>query len=374
MSAGALFLEAGVGAALGTAVNELLGAIAGVIETAGRFKQVLNHLNNTVNWITPRIEVISRSTDSQEIKRFLNLLNQAKETVDKSSGISSWNYYKKYKFAKELIELDNSIRTTLQVFFPVMILGDTRQILDSVDELKLMFSIFFYIILDDCHSSAKNTSGIIFDLLRSKVSFESLGVEKIVRSQPAEIVNDIALWKRNRLSGSLLFTSTATWVFQQVYEYNFLTIASWVAIFIVTSLFILRHVNRFLDQEEATKFKLKNIQEQVAMETANACFELTDKVIGWIFHVTDVEREWFVFPQTVAFLLIFSYVGSFFDLPTLCLGVMMGTTIPVMLTKHGDRLKPVGRMVGSVHKMVEKLINTNDVIKEEIKEKKNKET
>ena len=50
----------------------------------------------------------------------------------------------------------------------------------------------------------------------------------------------------------------------------------------------------------------------------------------------------------------------------------MGTTIPVMLAKQGDRLKPFGGMVGSVHKMVEKLINTNNVIKEEMKEKKKK--
>ena len=56
------------------------------------------------------------------------------------------------------------------------------------------------------------------------------------------------------------------------------------------------------------------------METANACWELIDKVIRWIFHVTDVEREWFALPQTIAFLLIFSYVGSLFDMPTLCRG------------------------------------------------------
>ena len=183
--AGGSFLDAVVGVALGTAVHALLGAISRVIKTAERFKQILNHLDDTVNWITPRIEEISRSKNSQEIKRLLNLLNQAKETVDKCSGLSSWNYYKKFKFAKELIQLDNSIRTTLQVFFPVMILGDTRQILDGVDELKLMFSIFFYIILEDFHSTAKSTSGIIFDLIRSKVSFESLGLKKIVQSQPA---------------------------------------------------------------------------------------------------------------------------------------------------------------------------------------------
>lgn len=73
-------------------------------------------------------------------------------------------------------------------------------------------------------------------------------------------------------------------------------------------------------REEATKSRLENIREKVAMEVANACRELTDQIIGWIFHATDVEGEWFVFPQTVALLLIFSCVGSFFDLPTLCKG------------------------------------------------------
>ncbi|XP_022773962.1 reticulon-like protein B13 [Durio zibethinus] len=363
---GIVFRDAAVGVVLGTAVNKLLGAISEVKETTKKFKPVLNHLNDTVKWITPRVKEICRSTDEQEIDRLLNLLNQAKETVDKCSGVSSWNYCKKYKFAKELIELDNSIRTTLQVFFPVMILGDTRKILDAVDELKLMFSTFFCIILEDFHSGEKNTGGIIFDLIESLL-------ETIARSQPGEIVNDVALWKRKKLSGSLLFSSTATWLLQQVYEYNFLTIASWVVIFIVTSLFIWRYVNRYLGQQEATKSRLESIREQVVMETANACWELTDKLIRLLFHVTDVEREWFVFPQTVAFLLIFSYVGSFFDLPTLCRVVMMGTTIPVTVAKHGDRIKPLGSLLGRVYEMIEeKLTDTakNSLVQDEINKKK----
>ncbi|WRX08548.1 Reticulon - like 1 [Theobroma cacao] len=363
MNAAAL-RDAGMGVTLATAVNALLRAIAGVITTTKRFKPLLNHLNDTVNWITPRINEISRSTDSQEIERLLDLLNEAKEAVDKCARVHSWNYYKKYKFAKELIELDNSIRTTLQVVFPVMILGDTRQILDAVDELKLMFSFFFYIILEDFQSSARNTSGVIFDLIRSNVSFENLGLKKIAQSQPAEIVNDIALWKRKKLSGTLLFSSTATWLLQQVYQYNFITIASWVAIFIVTSLFIWRNgsmeTTLFNLREEATKSRLENIREKVAMEVANACRELTDQIIGWIFHATDVEGEWFVFPQTVALLLIFSCVGSFFDLPTLCKGVMMGTTVPPMVAKHGDKMKTFGNMVrmqsGRVCEMVLELL------------------
>ncbi|MBA0608317.1 hypothetical protein Godav_020552 [Gossypium davidsonii] len=233
----------------------------------------------------------------------------------------------------------------LDVFFPVMIYEDTRKILDSMDELKMLVMIFFSIVVEDLHSGAKNTGGIVFDLIRSKASFE-----KVVNSQPAELVNDIALWKRKKISGSLFASSAATWLLQQVYEYNFLTIVSWVAIFAITALFIWRYVNRFLDREEATKLRLEKLREQVAMETANACWEVTDKVIRWVLYVTDVEGNcWSVFPQTVAFLLLFSYAGTFFDLPTLCRVVMMGTTFPMLVAKNWDRIKPFfGSVVGKV--------------------------
>ncbi|KAE8709545.1 Pentatricopeptide repeat (PPR) superfamily protein [Hibiscus syriacus] len=352
------------GVALSTVVGQLVVAITNARKTAKRFKPLLNHLRDTVNFITPRVEEINRSANSHEIQKLLNLLNQAKETVDKSSRVSSWNISKKYKFAQELIELDSSIRTTLDVFFPVMIYGDTRKILDSVDQLKMMFSIFFYVMLEHLHSGAKSTGGAIFDLIR----------DKIVHSQPAEVVNDIALWKRKEISGSLLVSSTATWLLQHVCEYNFLTIASWGAIFVVTSLFIWRYVNRFLDREEASKSRLEKLREQVAMETANACWEVTDKVIRWVFDATDVEANWTVFPQSVALLLLFSYVGSFFDLPTLCGVVMTGTTVPVIVAKHGDRIMPFGSTVGKVCEMlVENLTNTmKNVGKEEIRKKKMK--
>ncbi|MFQ6623508.1 hypothetical protein Gotur_004220 [Gossypium turneri] len=302
------------GVALSNIINLLLESIRKAKRTEKRFKPLLDHLNDTVNWVTPRVVEISRSTDSHEIERLLNHLNRAKEIVDKSNRVSSWSYAKKYK-----------------------------KILDSMDELKMLVMIFFSIVVEDLHSGAKNTGGIVFDLIRSKASFE-----KVVNSQPAELVNDIALWKRKKISGSLFASSAATWLLQQVYEYNFLTIVSWVAIFAITALFIWRCVNRFLDREEATKLRLEKLREQVAMETANACWEVTDKVIRWVLYVTDVERNcWSVFPQTVAVLLLFSYAGTFFDLPTLCRVVMMGTTFPMLVAKNWDRIKPVfGSVVG----------------------------
>ncbi|OMP02089.1 Reticulon [Corchorus olitorius] len=339
----AAFRDPTLGVAISTAVGGLTRAIEDVLETATRFKPVLNHLNDTISWITPRIREISRSEDFEdEIQRLLDLLNEAKRNVDKCSRISSWNYYKKYKMAKKLIELDNSIRTTVQLFFPVMILGDTRQILDSVDELKLLFLVFFFFMLDDFNSSAKNTGGVVSDMIRSN---SKASIEKIIKSQPAELVSDIALWKKKELSGSLLASSTVTWLLQQVYEYNFLTIASWVIIFIVTLLFVWRNVNRFQNREEAMKSRLEEIREKMVTEIANACWELSDQIIRWILNVTDVEKEWFVFPQTIVFLLIFSYMGNFFDLPTLCKGVMMGTTLPVMCAKHKDKVQILSSLV-----------------------------
>ena len=47
----------------------------------------------------------------------------------------------------------------------------------------------------------------------------------------------------------------------------------------------------------------------------------------------------------------------------------MGTTIPVMLVKHGDQIKPFGRMVGKVYEMVGEMVK-NNVVKEEKKKKK----
>ncbi|KAK8652981.1 hypothetical protein V6N13_127002 [Hibiscus sabdariffa] len=88
------------------------------------------------------------------------------------------------------------------------------------------------------------------------------------------------------------------------------------------------------------------------MDTANACWEVTDKVTRWIFEATDVEAKWSVFPQTIAYFLLFTYAGNFLDLPTLCKVVMMGTTVPGVVANRGDLIKPVENMVGKVFEVL----------------------
>lgn len=51
-------------------------------------------------------------------------------------------------------------------------------------------------------------------------------------------MRDIVLWRRKKLSTFVLIAATATWVLMEVYQYNFLTLISWLTISVVTSIFL----------------------------------------------------------------------------------------------------------------------------------------
>jgi reticulon-1 len=53
-----------------------------------------------------------------------------------------------------------------------------------------------------------------------------------------DIMKDIVLWRRKKLSTSILIAATTTWVLMEVYQFNFLTLISWLTIFVVTSIFL----------------------------------------------------------------------------------------------------------------------------------------
>jgi ABC-type Na+ efflux pump permease subunit len=56
----------------------------------------------------------------------------------------------------------------------------------------------------------------------------------------------VFLWRRKKLSLLVLLVSTATWVLLDVYQFNLITVASWAAMFAVTSLFLYGKIARFL--------------------------------------------------------------------------------------------------------------------------------
>lgn len=53
-----------------------------------------------------------------------------------------------------------------------------------------------------------------------------------------DTVRDILLWRRKKLSLLVLIAATAAWVLLDVYEFNFITIASWATMVIISLLFL----------------------------------------------------------------------------------------------------------------------------------------
>jgi hypothetical protein len=51
-------------------------------------------------------------------------------------------------------------------------------------------------------------------------------------------MKDIVLWRRKKLSTMIIAAATVTWVLMELYQFNFLTLISWLTIFIVASIFI----------------------------------------------------------------------------------------------------------------------------------------
>ncbi|KAH8503426.1 hypothetical protein Peur_067172 [Populus x canadensis] len=153
-----------------------------------------------------------------------------------------------------------------------------------------------------------------------------------------DTVRDVFLWRRKKLSLLVLLVSTATWVLLDVYQFNLITVASWAAMFAVTSLFLYGNIARFLRKEEPDLSGLE-ISEQTAIEAARSVRQSIEEGVRWMCHVS-AERELFLFARVVAALWLLSYVGSFWDsLSLLYIDIVVGMTVPVIYVKNEDKIK-----------------------------------
>eukprot|EP00258_Populus_trichocarpa_P045018 XP_024461037.1 reticulon-like protein B13 isoform X2 [Populus trichocarpa] len=149
-----------------------------------------------------------------------------------------------------------------------------------------------------------------------------------------DTVRDVFLWRRKKLSLLVLLVSTATWVSLDVYQFNLITVASWAAMFAVTSLFLYGKIAR----EEPDLSGLE-ISEQTAIEAARSVRQSIEEGVRWMCHVS-AERELFLFARVVAALCLLSYVGSFWDsLSLLYIDIVVGMTVPVIYVKNEDKIK-----------------------------------
>ncbi|KAM2622129.1 hypothetical protein TB2_026792 [Malus domestica] len=152
-----------------------------------------------------------------------------------------------------------------------------------------------------------------------------------------DTVRDILLWRKKKQSFLVLSTATATWILLDVYQCNFLTVISYVAMFIVTSLFLSGNLLRLLGKEPPDLSRV-GITEKSALEMGNTIRAWVEEGIRWMFQVA-AEREWFVFVGTVSGLWLLSRVARCVDLLTLLyIGIVMGMTVPAMYVKYEDKI------------------------------------
>ncbi|KAK2967532.1 hypothetical protein RJ640_030403 [Escallonia rubra] len=162
-------------------------------------------------------------------------------------------------------------------------------------------------------------------------------------------LKDIYLWRRKSLSMAVLVVATATWVLLELYQFNLVSVASWLAISVLATLFIWGNILRLLGKE-AARLPGMEVSEGTAIEVAYSIKECVEEGVRWMFRVS-AERPWFVFAGTAAGLWVLSLIGSVSDLLTLLyLGIIEGMTLPVInakyeykLSEYWDRVRGQGR-------------------------------
>ncbi|GKB57658.1 reticulon-like protein B13 [Tanacetum coccineum] len=193
-------------------------------------------------------------------------------------------------------------------------------------------------------------------------------------------VKDIIMWRRKRMSVGVVAAATLFWVVMEVYRFNFLTVASWTAIFLFSSLFAWANIYRIIYKEEPSMSGL-GISESTANGMVHWVRETSEEGMRWMFKV-GAQSEWYVFVATVVGLWILSKIGGLTDLITLVfIGTVVGMTLPVIwhkydykIREHGKRLQMQSKRFYSMidERVVQKIknkLNANSP-RVEIKEKK----
>ncbi|KAK9067101.1 hypothetical protein SSX86_014426 [Deinandra increscens subsp. villosa] len=156
-------------------------------------------------------------------------------------------------------------------------------------------------------------------------------------------VKDVMMWRRKRVSVGVLSTMTVLWVVMEIYGYNFITVASWIAIFLFSSLFAWANIYRLIYKEEPSMSAIVGISESTTTNMANTIRKSSEDATRWVFKV-GAQSEWYVFVAAVVGLWLFSIIGSSTDLLTLLfIGTVVGMSVPVIWLKYDYKIREHGR-------------------------------
>ncbi|KAK9129622.1 hypothetical protein Sjap_010109 [Stephania japonica] len=151
-------------------------------------------------------------------------------------------------------------------------------------------------------------------------------------------MKDIILWRNKKQSFSAFLVATATWVVLEVYQFNFLTIASWAAMAVVSLFFIWGNLCRLFGKERPSLSEFE-IPDQSAQRAAISVKIWVETGVRWLFRV-GAESEWYEFAGVIGALWVLSILGGWFDFVTiLYASVVGGLSVPWVYVKYEERIK-----------------------------------
>ncbi|KAK0605490.1 hypothetical protein LWI29_027381 [Acer saccharum] len=164
----------------GIVVEGISRSILKAVKTVIKFESTLENLRRNVQSLNQSINrILQESADElpDQINRLVLLLKEAEELIKKCSRIAWWNYFKKYRYAKRLIELDASLSgASMDFLAPIWV--NILQIQNEIVKLSKSLES----VLHD-----RNAHGGILKRSKTKVVYLASGLKKIVQSIPSWI-------------------------------------------------------------------------------------------------------------------------------------------------------------------------------------------
>ncbi|CAL1408763.1 unnamed protein product [Linum trigynum] len=183
----------------------------------------------------------------------------------------------------------------------------------------------------------------------------------------AATVSDIVLWRRPISSALVVSVATATWVLFEVYEFNIVTVVSWVGLAVVASLYLYGHLYRIFRKEEPDLMDRQFLREERVVEAAKSAGSSIELVLQCLVRMS-TNGDWRVLAHLVAVLWFVAYVGNLVDFLTLIYsGVVMVMTLPLVYKKNEGRILQSG--VAAQMKALEVLTVVNETVIRRVKGK-----
>ncbi|KAI9165706.1 hypothetical protein LWI28_019117 [Acer negundo] len=158
-------------------VVEISRSILKAVKIVIKFESTLENLRRNNKSLSQNINGITQLQESadelpDQINRLVLLLKEAEELIEKCSRITWWNYFKKYRYAKRLIELDASLSgASMDFLAPIFV--NTLQIQNEIVKLSKRLESVLH---------ERNAHGGILKRSKTKVVYLASGLKKIVWS------------------------------------------------------------------------------------------------------------------------------------------------------------------------------------------------